>query len=275
MNIKDGILFYQNKGYEYADAESKVSQDIVLSKIWNSKYKNNITIKGGVVMYNISNNIRRATRDLDIDFIKYSLEDESIRNFIYSLNNDKDNIKIEIVGNIASLHHQDYDGKRVLIKISDKYGNSINTKLDIGVHKLFELEQEEYYFDLSLINKQINLLINSKEQIFVEKLKSLLKLGFVSTRYKDIFDFYYLVNISKLNKKKLLKNIEILIFNDDKMRENNIEDILNRLSKTLKSSRYINHLNDPVVNWLDIPIEDAINSLLKYIEELSEEKVEI
>ena len=275
MNIKDAILFYQNKGYEYADAESKVSQDIVLSKIWNSKYKNNITIKGGVAMYNISNNIRRATRDLDIDFIKYSLEDESIRNFIYSLNNDKDNIKIEIVGNIASLHHQDYDGKRVLIKISDKYGNSINTKLDIGVHKLFELEQEEYYFDLSLINKQINLLINSKEQIFVEKLKSLLKLGFVSTRYKDIFDFYYLVNISKLNKKKLLKNIEILIFNDDKMRENNIEDILNRLSKTLKSSRYINHLNDPVVNWLDIPIEDAINSLLKYIEELSEEKVEI
>ena len=275
MNIKDAILFYQNKGYEYADAESKVSQDIVLSKIWNSKYKNNITIKGGVVMYNISNNIRRATRDLDIDFIKYSLEDESIRNFIYSLNNDKDNIKIEIVGNIASLHHQDYDGKRVLIKISDKYGNSINTKLDIGVHKLFELEQKEYYFDLSLINKQINLLINSKEQIFVEKLKSLLKLGFVSTRYKDIFDFYYLVNISKLNKKKLLKNIEILIFNDDKMRENNIEDILNRLSKTLKSSRYINHLNDPVVNWLDIPIEDAINSLLKYIEELSEEKVEI
>ena len=275
MNIKDAILFYQNKGYEYADAESKVSQDIVLSKIWNSNYKNNITIKGGVVMYNISNIIRRATRDLDIDFIKYSLEDESIRNFIYSLNNDKDNIKIEIVGNIASLHHQDYDGKRVLIKISDKYGNSINTKLDIGVHKLFELEQEEYYFDLSLINKQINLLINSKEQIFVEKLKSLLKLGFVSTRYKDIFDFYYLVNISKLNKKKLLKNIEILIFNDDKMRENNIEDILNRLSKTLKSSRYINHLNDPVVNWLDIPIEDAINSLLKYIEELSEEKVEI
>ena len=72
-----------------------------------------------------------------------------------------------------------------------------------------------------------------------------------------------------------LKKIEILIFNDDKMRENNIEDILNRLSKTLKSSRYINHLNDPVVNWLDIPIEDAINSLLKYIEELLEEKVEI
>lgn len=275
MNIKDAILIYQNNGYEYADAESKVSQDIVLSKIGNSKYKYNITIKGGVVMHNISNDIRRATRDLDIDFIKYSLEDESIRNFVSSLNNDKDSIKIEVVGNIVPLHHQDYDGKRVHIKISDNYGNSIKTKLDIGVHKLFELEQEEYCFDLSLINKEVNLLINSKEQIFVEKLKSLLKLGFISTRYKDIFDFYYLINNSKLNKDKLLKNIDILIFNDDKMRENNIDDILNRLNNTLKSKRYINHLNDPVVNWLDIPIDDAINSLLKCIEELSEEKVEV
>lgn len=275
MNIREAIITYQSQGYEYVDAESKVSQDIILSKIGNSRYKNNITIKGGVVMHNISNDIRRATRDLDIDFIKYSLEDDSIRNFIGSLNNDKDNIKIEIVGNIIPLHHQDYDGKRVNIKISDNYGNSINTKLDIGVHKLFELEQEEYCFDLSLINKEVNLLINSKEQIFTEKLKSLLKLGFVSTRYKDIFDFYYLINISKLDKKKLFKNIEILIFNDDTMRENSIDDILNRLSKTLKSRRYINHLNDPVVNWLDIPINDAINSLLKYVEQLSEEEVEV
>ena len=275
MNIREAIITYQSQGYEYADAESKVSQDIILSKIENSRYKNNITIKGGVVMHNISNDIRRATRDLDIDFIKYSLEDDSIRNFIGSLNNDKDNIKIEIVGNIIPLHHQDYDGKRVNIKISDNYGNSINTKLDIGVHKLFELEQEEYCFDLSLINKEVNLLINSKEQIFTEKLKSLLKLGFVSTRYKDIFDFYYLINISKLDKKKLFKNIEILIFNDDTMRENSIDDILNRLSKILKSRRYINHLNDPVVNWLDIPINDAINSLLNYVEQLSEEEVEV
>ena len=33
----------------------------------------NVTIKGGVVMYGLSNDKRRATRDLDLDFIKYSL----------------------------------------------------------------------------------------------------------------------------------------------------------------------------------------------------------
>lgn len=58
----------------------------------------------------------------------------------------------------------------------------------------------------------IKKLINSKEQIFVEKLKSLLKFGITSTRFKDIFDFYYLINNENLNKVKLIKYIDILIF---------------------------------------------------------------
>lgn len=275
MNIKDAILTYQNRGYEYSDAESKVSQDIILLGIEHSRYRNNITIKGGVVMHNISNDIRRATRDLDIDFIKYSLEDESIKNFINALNNEESGINIEIIGNIAPLHHQDYDGKRVHIKIKDNFGNSINTKLDIGVHKLFELEQEEYCFDLNLMDKKVNLLMNSKEQIFTEKLKSLLKMGIRSTRYKDLFDFYYLINSVGLNKEKLIKTIEILILNDNTMREKSFLDIYNRLSNVLKSRRYLNNLNNPVVNWLDIPINDAIDCVLNYLEELSKETIEV
>ena len=39
----------------------------------------NVTIKGGVVMYGLSNDRRRATRDIDLDFIKYSLANESIK----------------------------------------------------------------------------------------------------------------------------------------------------------------------------------------------------
>ena len=74
----------------------------------------------------------------------------------------------------------------------DNYNYVIDTKLDIGVHKLFELEQDNYYFNLDALNDGVSLLINSPEQIFTEKLKSLLKLGIRSTRYKDLFDFYYL-----------------------------------------------------------------------------------
>ena len=268
MNIKDVILSYQKSGYGYADAEAKVSQDIILFKIANSRYRDNITVKGGVVLHNISNDIRRATRDLDIDFIKYSLSDDSICNFIVGLNVVDDDIQIEITGNIMPLHHQDYDGKRVHIRIKDKYDNKIDTKLDIGVHKLFDLEQDEYCFDLRLINQKVQLFINSKEQIFTEKLKSLLKLGFRSTRYKDIFDFYYLIHITGLNQMKLLKNIDILIIQDNGMRENTLSDIVIRLDKIFSSPRYLSHLSNPVVNWLNIPIEEAIHKTLEYMKML-------
>ncbi|WP_369127268.1 nucleotidyl transferase AbiEii/AbiGii toxin family protein [Treponema berlinense] len=40
-----------------------------------------------------------------------------------------------------------------------------------------------------------SLLINSKEQMFTEKLRSLLRFGPVSTRYKDIFDMYFLKDV--------------------------------------------------------------------------------
>lgn len=38
----------------------------------------NITVKGGVVMRSISRDARRATQDIDLDFIRYSLRDESM-----------------------------------------------------------------------------------------------------------------------------------------------------------------------------------------------------
>lgn len=102
MNLDDLIKIYVKNGYNYPDAEAQVCQDIILSKIANSKYKEHITIKGGVVMHSISNNIRRATRDLDLDFIKYSLEDDSITNFINNLNASDDKIKIECYSSVKN-----------------------------------------------------------------------------------------------------------------------------------------------------------------------------
>lgn len=221
-------------------------------------------------MHSISKDLRRATRDMDLDFIKYSLEDNSIIRFIEELSNVDDGIKIEIDGEIKELHHQDYDGKRVNIELFDKYGNKLKTKLDIGVHKLLDIKQDEYCFDLSIINQNANLLINSKEQIFVEKIKSLLKLGFRSTRYKDLFDFYYLINRTELDKEKLMNCFNILIFKDETMRENNIKDVVNRLQMTFNSNAYRNHLSNPKNNWLDITVDDAIMSVLKYIKSLGE-----
>lgn len=271
MNLRELILKYIDNGYNNLDANYKVSQDIMLVLLAHSKYSKNATIKGGVVMHNISNDKRRATRDLDFDFIKYSLEDNSIKEFIQELNRNPLGLKIKIDGPIKRLHQQDYDGKRVNVKIYDNFGYNIETKLDIGVYKDFEIEQEEYCFNLTGLNENITLLINSPEQVFCEKMKSFLKFGLRSTRYKDIFDFYYLINFYKLDKSKMLKYMSKIIFSDMNMRENNVKDVIERIDSIFNSSYYKEKLRNPAVNWIDVDVDEVINIILNYFKSINNE----
>lgn len=52
------------------------------------------------------------------------------------------------------------------------------------------------------------------------------------------------------------------------MREHTIEDISKRLSSILNNSRFKSRINTANNNWLEIPIEDVIESILNYFEGL-------
>lgn len=75
-----------------------------LCSIANGPLSRNVTIKGGVVMRSITNNNRRATRDIDLDFIHYSLADESVKIFVEKMN-CVDGVVISIDGGIEELKH--------------------------------------------------------------------------------------------------------------------------------------------------------------------------
>lgn len=264
MNLENLRRKYLENGFSLANASAKICQDIILSKISKSKMNKNVTIKGGVVMCGLSNDKRRATRDLDIDFIKYSLADESIKTFIDTLNLVNDNIKVYIDGDIQELHHQDYKGKRVNVILKDENNFNVSAKLDIGVHKNFDIRQDEYCFNLEAINESATLIINSKEQIICEKLKSLLRFGIRTTRYKDIFDIYYLINKTDINKDDLLYMINKLIIEDPTMRENNIEDIIKNLNTILNNNIFKQNLSDARNNWLGISADQVFNNVIDY-----------
>ncbi|MCI8621992.1 MAG: nucleotidyl transferase AbiEii/AbiGii toxin family protein [Clostridia bacterium] len=269
MNIEKIRQEYMKEGYTRANAIAKVCQDIILNEIAKSPYFKNVTIKGGVVMHSISSDKRRATRDIDLDFIKYSLEDKSISKFIDKLNDNDDGIIIKMDGKPEPLHHQDYDGKRVNIIVNDSYNNTMKSKLDIGVHKNFDLEQEEYCFDLNALNATAILFINSVEQIFIEKLKSLLKFGALSTRYKDIFDFYYLINNANIEKEKFNRYMKEIIYNDESMQEKDINDVIIKIKTLFSNKIFIANLKDARNNWLGIQVDEVLESILKFLESLT------
>lgn len=265
VNLQQLIDEEIQKGYSADNASAKICQDIVLKAISESPLRRNVTVKGGVVMRSKTNNIRRATQDMDIDFIRYSLADEAIDIFIDKLN-CLEGISIKRTGAITELKQQDYSGKRVFIAISDSAGNHIRSKIDLGVHKRLEIEQEEYCFDIAYDDEGASLLINTNEQMFSEKLRSLLKFGVFSTRYKDIFDMYYLKD--HIKKEKLINSLEIYIFNDDGMKENNISDIVKRLQRVFSDKRYKRKLDSSDKRWIDESIEIILNGLLDFIRKI-------
>lgn len=83
-NFKNLVNKYINLGYEEIYAKEKVAQDIILSYLFKAKYKNNIAIKGVIVMYNLSNNKRRATIDIDVDLINIYLNNDNLYNIFTS-----------------------------------------------------------------------------------------------------------------------------------------------------------------------------------------------
>ena len=97
------------------------------------------------------------------------------------------------------------------------------------------LEQEEYAFDVGFQDDAVSLLINSRHQMITEKLKSLVRFGSRSTRYKDVFDIYYLKEEVDVN--KLRGCIEKYIFADNTLKKRDVKSLRDSLLEKLKGNK--------------------------------------
>lgn len=252
-------------GYSDDTAYAKIAHDIVLKAVQDSGFHDNLTVKGGVVMSAITDIARRATMDMDLDFLHYPLSNDGIRKFVSGLNRVAP-CRIRISGKIETLRQQEYKGKRVHLTLVDETGYSIETKIDIGIHTRDDVKQANVSFRIVIDEKSISLLANSGEQIFVEKLKSLLRFGSASTRFKDIFDIYYLS--SRVRMSVVRKLLKAYIFDDNGMRENSIYDIVNRLGRVFGNKTFMRNLSRPVNVWLDVKPEEASSDIVAFISSL-------
>jgi predicted nucleotidyltransferase component of viral defense system len=265
MNLLEAIENVKSEGYSEANAEARVCQDIILYGISKGSLSKNVTIKGGVVMRNISKNARRATQDIDLDFIRYSISDDSIEAFINRLYLE-DGLQITLKHPIIELNHKDYKGKRVFVDIMDAYGNFLEIKIDIGVHKDMDVEQEEYCFDICFQPDGASLLMNSKEQIITEKLKSFLRFGTRSTRYKDVFDICYLSESA--DKEKLMEYIQKYIYDDNSLPVVTENEIIRRIEQTFTDKSFIKEINKFKKNWMDISTDEALAKDIEFVKSL-------
>lgn len=263
MKLVELIENKRRKGYIQPIAESLVGQEIIISAISKSSFVDQLALKGGVVMYNISKDARRASRDIDFDFIRYDIsKDDSIDAFIKLLDKKCKEYTIKRSGDIEKLHQEDYEGKRTYVEISDS-SYRLKVKLDIGVHTLFVFEQQSMEFFVSHNNEGIIVKVNPIEQIIAEKLYSLAKLGVASERYRDIYDIYFLLD-KPYDKALIRQGLELLIrFGKNHM--NSLEDLFDNLDDVFNSKLWRKGLSSSKSDWLNVNNDDEV---IKKIEAL-------
>ena len=60
----------------------------------------------------------------------------------------------------------------------------------------------------------------------------------------------------------------MLIFDDNKMKEKTVDDIINRLESTFSNKIYIDKLSSSDKNWLDVSNQEVLNGIINYLKEL-------
>lgn len=134
----------------------------------------------------------------------------------------------------------------------------------ISIQRL--IEQEEYCFDIAYDDEGASLLVNSNEQMLSEKLRSLLKFGTFSTRFKDIYDMYYLKD--RVSIEKLRQVLQIYVFDDESMREKNGKDITKRLKTVFADKTYIARLSRSDKKWIDDDVNEVTAGLVELAEKI-------
>lgn len=258
-----------DKGYSRRTADAKIAHDVILKAMRDAGFHDNLAVKGGVVMSGMTALARRATMDMDVDLLHCSLGETSMRRFVARLDRHSE-CEISIDGEISDLRQQDYKGKRMYLAIRDDRGQTVRTKVDIGVHTYESVRQSDYDFRVVTSSDAVRLLVNPKEQMFVEKLKSLLRIGPVSTRFKDVYDMHYLS--SGLRKTVLRQLMDLFVFRDERMVGVNMDGVLKRLQGIFANKTFMRRLAKPNVAWSDIPAEKVVADLMTFLGQIAPRK---
>ncbi len=267
MEIKSILGSYLNLGYSFRNAQNLAAEEIVLTKISSSSLCEHVTLKGGIVMFTLTKNKRRVTQDIDFDFIRYSIDKESIKLFVEKLNEVNDGISASISGSIEQLHQEDYQGVRIHLILSDSNLDHLKLKLDIGVHTYSAIEQNKLLFTFSNDEKALAIKVNPPEQIASEKLLSLARFGKLSTRYKDLYDMYYLISNKLIGLEKVNSYLNLFLSNSKKMPKT-INELVNVINETLDDKVFASEASIPSSNWLDVQYKQVRNAIKSFVSKL-------
>ena len=181
----------------------------LLERISISKYKDNFILKGGMLISAMLGIDSRTTMDMDTTIKGFPLTKDNITNIMDEICNIEidDNVTLKINKVELIREDDDYGGYRITFEA--KYNNEMPVimKIDITTGDKITYKEIEYSFTLMLEDRKIQIWSYNVETIIAEKFEAIVKRGVLSTRFRDYYDVYMLINTqNKIIDKKTLKD---------------------------------------------------------------------
>lgn len=181
----------------------------LLERISISKYKDNFILKGGMLISAMLGIDSRTTMDMDTTIKGLPLTKDNITNIMDEICNIEidDNVTLKINKVELIREDDDYGGYRITFEA--KYNNEMPVimKIDITTGDKITYKEIEYSFTLMLEDRKIQIWSYNVDTIIAEKFEAIVKRGVLSTRIRDYYDVYMLINTqNKIIDKKTLKD---------------------------------------------------------------------
>ena len=251
----------------------------ILERISISNYKDQIILKGGLLLTSIIGDDERTTKDMDATLKGIPLTKNDVEKvFKEILNIDIDDGVSFLIISIKDIRLEDeYGGFRLKI-LSKLDNNKTYITVELTTGDVITPREMKYNYNSIFEDKKISIMSYTLETILAEKFQTIVTRGLLNTRLKDFYDVYILINtkMKELSKDNLIKAIK----NTFERRKTNIDiEQFNELIKDLSTDNNMNNLwNEYVLKnsyAKEIAFKDTIDAIKQIIEILEQELVGI
>lgn len=184
--------------------------DDFVQRMAQSKYKNNLILKGGFLLSSLMGINNRTTEDIDTDVKGKDLTFPEVTKMVDEICAiipvKDDPIKIKRVGKVQKLHEgAEYVGYRVHLLGVLYEKTKANIKIDISTGDVITPREIKYVYSSLIDGTPVEVAAYNNETIVAQKLETVFSRGITNTRMKDFYDLYILNKLRKLSGYQRLK----------------------------------------------------------------------
>ncbi|MCL2024826.1 MAG: nucleotidyl transferase AbiEii/AbiGii toxin family protein [Coriobacteriia bacterium] len=166
-----------------------------LERLSLSYYRDNLILKGGVLVSAMVGLDNRTTMDIDTAIKGLPLSEEDVRRItedIIAVHLD-DAVSFEVTDIATIMDEADYPGVRVMmVGVFEEMRTPF--KVDFSTDDVITPREISYPFKLLFEERSISLLAYNVSTILAEKLETVLSRGIANTRMRDFYDIYAFLN---------------------------------------------------------------------------------